>query len=127
MKVTDEGDIDLVGDYVLQSRVEGICGRIHISRQSKTQGSPRYKVKGSIQYEGSEREIDLSFIESSGRFIADTEYYTYVEMGPFYDSVFLRESPVFNDEEGNKDLEDKFDIFISGQFVKEEAHEENDR
>lgn len=127
MKVTDEGNIDLVGDYVLQSRIEGIRGRIHISKQSKVRRYSRYKVKGSIQYEGSEREIDLSFIENRGCFIANTEYYTYVEMGSFYDSVFLCETPVFDDEEDNKDLEDKFDIFISGQFVKEDAHEENDR
>lgn len=123
MKVNDDEDIDPAGDYVLQSRMEGISGKIHIRRKSKVQGSSRYKMKGSIQYEGSERKIDLSFIEARGRFIADTEYGTYVEMVSFYDSVFLREGLVVDDEESREKMEEKLDIFINGQFVKEDAHE----
>lgn len=124
MKVNDEEDtIDPVGEYVLQSHIEGVSGRIHISRQSKAGVLSRYKMKGSIQCEGSERKIDLSFIEDGGRFLADTEYGTYIEMGLFYDSIFLCEKSFFDDEESWEKTEEKLDIFFTGQFVKEDSHE----
>lgn len=118
MKLTDETDIDPVGDYVLPpAGGEKFSGRIHISERKK-KGITDYKVEGSINYKGEEQKINLrmdnnvAFLEKNKAGSDIT-----VMLGTFYDSILL--CGYKGDIDNAENILYVSDNLITGQFIKE--------
>lgn len=115
MKLTDEADIDPVGDYVLQPAGEGLSGRIHISKRKK-KDSTDYKVEGSINCKGEEQKLDF-WMNGNVAALDKNEAGREMMLGVFYDSIFILEYKADNDH--SVDIKDLGDKVIAGQFIKE--------